>query len=195
MSIAGVLLAAGGGRRMGSPKALLHDERGVPFLDRAIGTLLDGGCGTVTVVLGAAAAEVRGLLERDGWLGDESVSVVESAGWATGMGASLRTGLESLSTRADVDVALVSLVDLPDVGPDVVARLCGVAAGTSTLARATYHGHPGHPVLLGRGHWAGVMAAASGDKGARDYLAGHDVHDVECGDLATGRDVDHPADL
>lgn len=195
MSTAGVLLAAGGGRRMGTPKALLRDERDVPFLDRAIGTLLDGGCTTVTVVLGAAADEARALLDRDGWLDDDAVTVVEAEDWDTGMGASLRAGLEALASRAEVDVALVSLVDLPDVGPQVVARLCGVAAGPSTLARATYHGRPGHPVLLGRDHWAGAAGTATGDRGARDYLATHDAREVECGDLATGRDVDHPSDL
>ena len=201
-TVAGVLLAAGGGRRMGTPKALLRDERGVPFLDRAIGTLLDGGCATVTVVLGAAADEARGLLERDGWLADPAVGVVEAADWDTGMGASLRAGLDALAAddlpegEGDgVDVALVSLVDLPDVGPAVVARLCGVAAGPTTLARATYRGEPGHPVLLGREHWPGAAGSATGDKGARDYLTTHDVREVECGDLATGRDVDHPSDL
>ena len=58
------------------------------------------------------------------------------------------------------------------------------------LARAAYDGVPGHPVLLGRDHWAGVAAAATGDRGARDYLAAADVVLVECGDLASGRDVD-----
>jgi CTP:molybdopterin cytidylyltransferase MocA len=73
--------------------------------------------------------------------------------------------------------------------------MCAVAAGPSTLARATYHGRPGHPVLLGRDHWTGAAGSAAGDKGARDYLATHDVREVDCGDLATGRDVDHPSDL
>ncbi len=195
MTVAGVLLAAGGGRRMGTPKALLHDERGVPYLDRAIGTMLDGGCTSVTVVLGAAADEARALLARDGWVDDPAVAVVEAADWDTGMGASLRAGLDALAADPEAEVALVSLVDLPDVGPEVVARLCGVAAGPTTLARSTYHGRPGHPVLLGRDHWPGAAGTATGDKGARDYLATHDVREVECGDLATGRDVDHPSDL
>jgi len=50
-------------------------------------------------------------------------------------------------------------------------------------------------VLIGADHWAGVAATASGDRGARDYLATHEVTLVECGDLASGRDVDSPADL
>jgi CTP:molybdopterin cytidylyltransferase MocA len=49
---------------------------------------------------------------------------------------------------------------------------------------------PGHPVLLGRDHWAGVVETSTGDRGARDYLASHEVALVECGDLATGADVD-----
>jgi CTP:molybdopterin cytidylyltransferase MocA len=195
MNVAGVLLAAGAGRRMGTPKALLQDERGVPYLDRAIGMLLDGGCASVTVVLGAAAAEARELLVRDGWVGDPAVTVVEATDWDTGMGASLRAGLDALTADPGAEVALVSLVDLPDVGPEVVARLCDVAAGPATLARATYHGRPGHPVLLGRDHWAGAAGTATGDKGARDYLATRAAREVECGDLATGRDVDHPSDL
>lgn len=59
-----------------------------------------------------------------------------------------------------------------------------------SLARATFHGTPGHPVLIGADHFAGVIAAAGADRGARDYLATHPVMPVECGDLAGGQDVD-----
>jgi CTP:molybdopterin cytidylyltransferase MocA len=192
MTVAGLLLAAGEGRRMGGPKALLRDSHDVPFVDRAVGVLLDGGCATVTVVLGAAASDVHLLLEEAGWTDDVAVSVVVADGWASGMGASLRAGLAALDAA---DAALVSLVDLPDVTAAVVARVLARGAGPESLARASYGGRPGHPVLLGRSHWAGVTDLARGDRGARDYLAEHDVHEVECGDLATGRDVDQPADL
>jgi CTP:molybdopterin cytidylyltransferase MocA len=192
MTVAGLLLAAGEGRRMGTPKALLRDSHGVPFVDRAVGVLLDGGCATVTVVLGAAAPEVRLLLDQAGWTDDDAFSVVVADDWASGMAASLRAGLAALDAA---DAALVSLVDLPDVTAEVVTRVLACATGPESLARASYAGRPGHPVLLGRSHWPGVTDLARGDRGARDYLVGHDVLDVECGDLATGRDVDHPADL
>jgi hypothetical protein len=45
-------------------------------------------------------------------------------------------------------------------------------------------------VLLGRDHWAGVQATAAGDRGARDYLHGRAVVEVDCADLAGGADVD-----
>ena len=196
MSTRGVLLAAGAGRRMGGPKALLRDASGVPFVDRAVGRLLDGGCEGVTVVIGASADEVRALLDEAGWSLDDAVSVVVADEWAEGMGASLRAGLTALATApVEVTAALVSLVDLPDVGDDVVRRVLGAGAGRDVLARASYDGVAGHPVLIGRGHWPGVVAAATGDRGARDYLRGRDVRILECGDLATGRDVDRPAQL
>jgi CTP:molybdopterin cytidylyltransferase MocA len=179
MDTVGLLLAAGAGRRMGRPKALVDT-----WLVDAVTGLREGGCARVTVVLGAAADEARPLLEG------YDVEVVLAEDWAEGMGASLRAGLRSLTDEPTA--ALVTLVDLPDVGADVVRRLLDRPVSAETLARATYDGTPGHPVLIGRDHWAGVIESAAGDQGARSYLGGHEVALVECGDLASGRDVDDP---
>ncbi|MEU0264950.1 nucleotidyltransferase family protein [Nocardioides sp. NPDC006303] len=174
-AVAGLLLAAGAGRRMGMPKALVDD-----WLVRSIEVLREGGCDDVLVVLGAAADEARALLPAD-----QRVVVAED--WDEGMGASLRGGLAALGP--DAEAAVVHLVDLPDVGADVVARVVSTGSPAG-LARAAYAGVPGHPVLIGRDHWAGVIEAAVGDQGARGYLKTHDVRLVECGDLAGGNDVD-----
>lgn len=179
-SVVGLLLAAGAGERFGGPKGLARDADGTSWLLRSVQALRP--CAEVVVVVGAEAERVAALLPM-------SVSRVRADDWSEGMGASLRSGLEAVAAT-DHDAALVTLVDLPDVGAAVVARLVGQATGPATLARAAYDGVPGHPVLIGREHWAGVVATASGDRGARDYLAAHDVALVECGDLATGVDVD-----
>jgi CTP:molybdopterin cytidylyltransferase MocA len=176
----GLLLAAGAGRRMGRPKALVDD-----WLDRAVTALREGGCAQVVVVLGAAADQAAPLLVG------QDVEVVVAEDWEEGMGASLRTGLAALGSAGE-DAALVTLVDLPDVGADVVRRVLDQPVSVTALARATYDGRPGHPVLIGREHWADVGASAQGDQGARTYLDANDVLLVECGDLATGRDVDRP---
>ncbi len=69
---------------------------------------------------------------------------------------------------------MVGLVDTPDVALEVVCRvLAAVGTAPAALGRAAYGGVPGHPVVLGREHWQGVGASASGDRGARDYLAAH----------------------
>ncbi|WP_319456328.1 MULTISPECIES: NTP transferase domain-containing protein [unclassified Mycobacterium] len=172
--VAGVLLAAGAGTRFGMPKVLAGQGE---WLRTAVDAL-SGSCDDVVVVLGAAVVDVpapaRAVVARD---------------WADGMSASIRAGLAAIS---DAELAVLHLVDTPDVGADVVARVVGAAA-TSGLARATYDGRPGHPVVIARRHWAELEATLAGDEGARSFLAGRtDVVAVECGDLATGVDVDVP---
>ncbi len=177
---------------MGMPKALVRDPDGTSWLRRSVAALADGGCDVVTVVLGARADEARALVP-------DSVDVVVADDWADGMSASLRAGLGAMG---DADAVVLSLVDLPDVTAEVVSRVVAGGAGRTTLSRAAYGGRPGHPVVIGRDHWAGVVASATGDQGARPYLAAHDVALVECGDLATGQDRDtgrptsrqHPAE-
>lgn len=183
---AGLLLAAGAGRRMGTPKALLHDHGGQSWLLRSVAVLRDGGCREVTVVLGAQASEAAALLDG------AEVEIVVARDWAQGMAASLRCGLAKLSERTAA-VAVVHLVDLPDVTAGVVERILrSHVLSPSLLARATYRGVPGHPVLIGRDHWQPVVATAAGDEGARGYLARQSVIAVECGDLAVGADRDMP---
>lgn len=187
----GLLLAAGAGRRFGGPKALASDDRGVPFVSRTLGVLFDGGCDQVVVVLGAEAAAARALLDRDGWATNPAVDVVVADDWADGMGASLRAGLRCAEATAHAS-ALVMLVDLPDVGVLVVRRVVeGLpVSDPDVLGRATYDGRPGHPVVIGRNHWPGAALAANGDHGARDYLTSTKTALLECGDLATGHDLD-----
>lgn len=184
VTVVGVLLAAGEGRRMGRPKALMRDPDGTSWLLRATAALDEGGCDQVVVVLGAGADQAEALLAS------VPVDVIVAPDWASGMSASLRAGLGFL---LEGDAAVISLVDLPDVGASVVRRLIDAGAGPADLARASYDGKPGHPVLVGRHHWSGVLRAAVGDHGARDYLAAHEHTLVECSDLATGVDVDTPA--
>lgn len=186
--IRGLLLAAGAGTRMGKPKALVYDDRG-SWLLRSVQVLLDGGCDGVTVVLGARAEEAERLL-ADEAPDPERIDRVVAPDWQLGISLSLHAGLTALGDTS-ATAAMLHLVDLPDVTAEVVARVVAIEGDhPGGLARATYDGKPGHPVLIGRDHWPGVFADAIGDKGAKGYLARHRVIDVECGDLATGRDVD-----
>ncbi|SDI75886.1 nicotine blue oxidoreductase [Actinokineospora alba] len=182
-AVAGLLLAAGGGRRFGMPKALVPWGPGL-LVEHAATTLADAGCDPVITVLGAAADEVRARSKLPG-------VVIDNPDWADGMGSSLRVGLGALG---DSDAVIVLTVDTPGITADAIRRLVAIAA-PDALARATYDGVPGHPVLLGRDHWRGVAEAADGDTGARPYLARHRVTDVPCADIADGADADRPEDL
>ena len=201
--VRGLVLAAGAGRRMGGPKALIRRHPHEPTLvESAIRLLHDGGCAGVTVVVGAAGPEVTAIVTTLG----RDVDVVTCHDWDEGMGASLRSGLTALARASHegegrVDAVLVTLVDLPDLTPDVVARVLDVPrdedehALRRVLRRAAYDHHPGHPALIGREHWEGVVTTALGDHGARHYYRAHPHERVECGDLATGRDADTRGEL
>jgi molybdenum cofactor cytidylyltransferase/nicotine blue oxidoreductase len=140
----------------------------------------------VLVVLGAQAVDVWQRADLDG------ATVLANRDWETGMASSLRTGLEGLrGWPGQVDAALVLLVDMPGMTPAALSRLAERAA-PDALAVATYEGVRGHPVLLGREHWAGVAATATGDEGARRYLATHPVTEVDCTGLADPADLDVP---
>ncbi len=186
VNVAGVLLAAGAGRRFGMPKALVR-HRGKLLVELAAEVLHAGGCAPVVVVVGASGDTVRAAAALPG------SSLVDNPEWTTGMGSSLRAGLAALEA-SDAVAALVLPVDTPGTTAAAVRRLAGLAA-PDALARATYDGRPGHPVLLGRDRWADVAATAVGDAGARDYLRAHPPLDVPCEDVATGDDVDRPEDL
>src|SRR5882672_8160490 len=98
--VAGVLLAAGGGRRFGGPKALVR-LAGRLFVERAASVLRDAGCAPVVVVLGASAERVRAEADLDGLM------VVENPDWESGMGGSLRVGLAALATSEVVAAVIV----------------------------------------------------------------------------------------
>ena len=191
-TVAGLVLAAGGGRRMGTPKALVRDDDGAAWLPRATGLLTAAGCDPVLVTLGPEAEAAAGLLPPGG------VAVVEVPRWREGLGESLRSGLLALARLAPgASAVLVSLVDLPDLRLEAATRVLGAGGDPdgSVLRQAGYAGRPGHPVLIGRRHWAPLADELSGDAGARAYLRTHGAEAVDCTDLGGGDDVDTPAGL
>ncbi|WUJ32143.1 nucleotidyltransferase family protein [Streptomyces sp. NBC_00388] len=188
--VAGLLLAAGGGRRLGGrPKALL-EHRGRPLVEHAVRVLREGGCGPVHVVLGAAADDVRKRANLSGCV------QADNPRWEEGMGTSLRAGLASLAASG-ADAALVLLVDQPGIGPAAVARVRAAGSSPAGLVAASYDGKRGHPVLFGADRWADIAATAVGDRGARSYLKAHerDITLVECSDIAEAYDIDTVEDL
>jgi nicotine blue oxidoreductase len=175
--VAGLVLAAGAGRRFGGPKALatLDGER---LVDRAVRVLRTGGCDRVVVVIGAAAVQVRG------------VDVVDNPQWRTGMGSSLRAGLAAVTE----DAVVVIPVDMPWLGPAAVARVIAAYEAGAGVVTATYAGQRRHPVLLARRHFAEVSRLAVGDVGARPFLRAHPdlVVEVACDDTGSPQDIDTP---
>lgn len=180
--VAGVLLAAGQGSRLGTPKALV-EVGGQRLVDRGVALLAGGGAAPVLVVTGAVRLDLPGA------------TVVHNPDWATGMGSSLGAGLRAVP--ATCAAAVVALVDQPLIGQAAVERLIAAFRAGAGVAVASYGGRPRNPVLLARRHWPEVLAETAGDEGARTFLRRHPglVTRVECGDTGRPDDVDTPEDL
>ncbi len=188
LRVPALVLAAGGGSRLGGrPKALLR-YRGRPLLEHALGVAREGGCDGAVAVLGAAAAaEVRERADTGDCL------LVDNPEWRTGLSSSLRAGLAALPAGASA--VLVLLVDTPGVTAEAVRRLLAVHAGRTDLAACAYAGRRAHPVLIGSAHFPELLATATGDAGARALLVKHPVTLVDCTGAAVPDDLDTPADL
>jgi CTP:molybdopterin cytidylyltransferase MocA len=177
----GLVLAAGGSSRFGSPKQLA-EVRGRPLLAHAV----DAICAVeaiddVVVVLGAEADAIAAAVDL------RRARAVTCPDWQRGQAASVRCGLAALS---GCDQVVVVLGDELGVTASLIADVVSAAAGGS--ARATYDGRPGHPVVLGPDALsrAGELA---GDRGFRDLLG--DARSFEAGHLADPHDIDTPQDL
>lgn len=178
--IAGLVLAAGAGRRLGRPKAevLLG---GIRLIDRAVNTLLAGGCEQVIAVVRDPAVVVPG-----------AIMAVNPAA-EDGMGSSLRTGMSALPD--DTEVVLVTLVDLPDISPQEVRAMIGWYRNGASIIVVRRGGMRSHPVLIARRWFTAFTAAAHDDQGGRAFFAAH-WDDVDFLDYPHSiSDIDTPEDL
>lgn len=205
MPVAGVLLAAGAGSRLGRPKALVEFD-GRTLAEHGVATLRDGGAAPVLVVSGAVPVSVAGA------------RIVHNPDWRTGMGSSLAVGLRALSPREpgdprgpgappdgvpaaghaeEPDAVVIALADQPLVGAEAVRRLITAHRDGAGVAVAAYNGKARNPVLIARAHWPAVLEMATGDTGARPFLRAHPdlVTIVECGDTGRPDDIDTVEDL
>jgi nicotine blue oxidoreductase len=182
-----IVLAAGEGRRIGGPKALLRLGE-TTFLAHACRLLARPGVASVIAVLGAEAERVR----AEAGLPAE-VEVVVNAGWPEGMLSSVWRGLDAAEAEA-ADAVLLHPVDHPLVQPATVDAVVRALAATAAIAVPTWDGRRGHPGGFHRSVF-GELRRAPPDRGARAVLAadpGRVVHVP--GDPGCVAGIDTPAD-
>ncbi|MDR9438363.1 MAG: nucleotidyltransferase family protein [Halomonas sp.] len=188
--VAGLVLAAGGSRRMGQANKLLQPWRGEALVRHVVRAVVKSGAAPVYLVVGHQAEAVIQATE------DLPVMVVHNPDHAEGLSSSLRAGLCALPD--EIDGVLVALGDMPRVNPRDLG--CLQAAFDPNEGRAicvpTYQGKRGNPVLLGRQLFA-ELQRLEGDRGARSLIGGHEdlVTEVAVEGAGVLLDVDTPAAL
>jgi len=181
---AGLILAAGESRRMGSPKALL-EYKGETFLDRLIG-LFVRSCSPVIAVVGAHQERVRAGIRRRG-----EALLVENPDFPLGQLSSMQCGLRAVP--AEAEGVLFTLADHPAVCAETVAALL-LTAPDALLRIPQYAGRRGHPIWFSRALIAEFLALP-GTSSARDVVTSHSdrIANVPVDDPGILADVDDPA--
>ena len=186
------VLAAGESRRMGSPKALLPDPQGRPFVARIVRTLLSAGFTDVLVITGSQHDALTVALANDRL--SNAVRLVRNTDPSRGQLSSIWTALDSCPP--DAEGLLMTLVDVPMITSETVRAV--VEAWSSTRApvvRPIVDGRRGHPVIFDRKLFAELRTAPP-ESGARVVVRAHwdDSVDVPVDDPGSVADIDTPAD-
>lgn len=163
MSIAAIVLAAGGSKRLGFPKQLLT-FRGSPLVARAAAAALDAGARPVIVVLGADADLTVPVL-----MGLDGVTTVINEGWRSGVASSLTAGIAALLEHGDFDGFLVTLVDQPKIGVATLQRLIDAFDDSHRIVASSYAGTMGVPAVFGK-EFTDELLKLTGDRGAKQFL-------------------------
>lgn len=166
--IPAIVLAAGASSRMGTPKALLDDGAGRPFVVRVVETLAAAGVDEILIVVGFHAAAVRDVIEGRRL----AVRLIDNPAPQRGQLSSLQAGLAAVD-RPGVVATLVTLVDVPLVQPRTVqAVVDAYRRHHALIVRPSMGSRHGHPVLFDRAVFS-ALRQADPEQGAKPVIQTH----------------------
>jgi molybdenum cofactor cytidylyltransferase len=152
--VTGLVLGAGGSKRLGRPKQLLAYGDGT-LLGHVVGVARSAAFGQLIVAIGGAADDVRERVDLGG------AEVIVNDAYGEGCSSSIAAALGAVDARAEVLVLMLG--DQPGVSAETVATLLA-GRGDAPLAVCRYDDGRGHPIAFGRGVFAD-LANLHGDKG------------------------------
>lgn len=184
--VAALVLAAGGSRRLGTPKQLLA-YRGATLLEASLATARAAGFEQVVVALGGAADEVRAQVDLS------DLDVVVNADFEDGCATSIRSGLDHVHPAMHGLVLLLG--DQPGVSVEAIRALVAGARGHA-VGVCSYDDALGHPLWFDRSMWE-TLRGLHGDKAVWRLVDAGDTPGEQRADVvrvpvpgAVPRDVD-----
>jgi molybdenum cofactor cytidylyltransferase len=185
-----IILAAGGSGRFGRPKQLLA-FRGESLVRRAVRAAAEA-CGPRVVVV--VAGETRTLIEAE--LRESAAIVVENRDWRSGLGTSIRCGLQRLiASTPELDAVVLMACDQPFVEPQTLAALVAEQERSGkAIVASSYANTLGVPALFDRSCFEALRALPD-DSGAKALIESRqdEVAQIEFEQGAI--DIDTPADF
>ena len=182
--VTGLVLGAGGSKRLGRPKQLLPYGEGT-LLGHVDGVAHACRFDQTIVAIGGSAADVRSGVDLAG------AEVVVNEAYGAGCSSSIAGALAAVDPGCDVIVLMLG--DQPGVTAETVRELLA-GRGDAPLAVCRYDDGDGHPIAFARSVFAD-LADLHGDKGVwrlLDRRAAEVVRVPIAGSIP--RDVDTPED-
>jgi len=177
---------------MGSPKALLPDPEGRPFVARIIRTLVSAGLTDVLVITGSQHDAIAAALADDHL--SSAARLARNTDPSRGQLSSIWTALDSCPS--DAEGLLMTLVDVPMITSETVRAVVEAWTGTrSSVVRPIVDGRRGHPVIFDRRLFDELRTAPL-ESGARVVVRAHweESVDVPVDDPGSVADIDTPAE-
>ena len=162
--IGGVILAAGESSRFGQPKQLLP-FRGKTLVRTVIDAAREGRCSPIVVVIGSNSEKVQQELAH------ADVVNVENKNWQSGIGSSIRTGVQALISQVpDVEAILLLVCDQPAVNAQFIERLIATREATKkNIVASSYANTVGVPAIFDRSLFKELLALGD-ESGAKSII-------------------------
>jgi molybdenum cofactor cytidylyltransferase len=163
-SISIILLAAGSSSRMGQSKQLL-EVNGHPLLLHSVRAAIDSGAKSVNVILGANELEHREVIR------DLGVNVISNHYWKSGMGSSIKAGLNYVVRKySDTEAVIIMVCDQPAVTSAHLRQLMrAFERSNSPIVASSYSGTSGVPALFSRAFFSNILMLKD-EQGAKKII-------------------------
>jgi len=183
--VTGLLMAAGGSKRLQSPKQLLTWQSDY-LINYIIKIATASKIHQLKVILGSQAENIRKVITS------QSIGILINPEWESGLSSSIRTGITCLDES--VDAALIMLVDQPYISVELLNRMIDSFIETKTEIVAPKVGRQQMtPVLFSKMLFPELLLL-SGDKGAKELLKKYPVEWVDWKDRKLLIDIDSMED-
>jgi molybdenum cofactor cytidylyltransferase len=182
----GIVLAAGGSTRFGSPKQLL-DWNGVPLIIHITRIAQEGGLDPILVVLGADQEEIGQTLEGS------QVEIISNPDWEKGQSTSVKAGINALPDGLGGTIFL--LVDQPFVSADLIKKIREThARSQGEIILPKVNDQSANPVLFDRNTFDALLGL-EGDTGGRALFDRYTPREIKWDDERILQDIDTPDDF
>lgn len=164
LNISIILLAAGSSSRMGQSKQLLEIQ-GEPLLLYSTKAALASGAKNVIVILGANEQPHREIIR------DLPVNIIANHYWKSGMGSSIKAGLNYLIRKSsETEAVIMTVCDQPALTAQHLQKLMLEFKETrSPIIASSYSGTAGVPALFARSFFSNILMLRD-EQGAKKII-------------------------